>query len=109
MVFDVVLSTTGWATYQHCVEYLLNSVGGYGNVQAAQNFIKDFDRAINVLKHNAASFAVLDNPDLAKYHFRKIHFDKLSYKILYRVLEKTVSVDFILHDRQNIDNIKLSD
>ena len=42
---------------------------------------------------------------LRGFGFRKIHFQKMHYKAIFHIKDKTVYIDAIFHDLQDYENI----
>ncbi len=57
------------------------------------------------LANVAASLKLCDNPVLASYGYRKIHFAKHNFVMLYRIEGKTVIVDGMFHELQDYEGI----
>lgn len=102
MGFRVELTARGEETYYNCLEYLLYYVGGTGNYQAAKNFILGYEKLLDLLEYNADGYAILENLGLKNSDYHRIHFEHMSYKIIYHIDKDVVFVDAILHDRQSI-------
>lgn len=103
MGFKVKLTPQGEETYFNCLEYLLYYVGGFGNPQAAKNFILDYEKTLDSLERNANGYAILEGPEFRTFAYRKIHFYHMSYKIIYHIEDDIVFVDAILHDKQSLN------
>ena len=108
MAYKIEFTKNGWATFCHNVDYLATQVGGFGNAQASRSFVKDYHETIKLLKCNAEGYPISEHPKLKVRNIRKIHFRKLRYKILFHIVDSsTVHVDMVIHDYQDIENIKL--
>ena len=107
MVFKVELTDSGWASYQDCLDYLVYSVGGAGNIQAAINFLNDFGCVFRYIEQGALGYPIMEDPELEFRQLRKVHFPRMSYKALYRVIGSNAYIEFVMHDRQAFENIEL--
>ena len=86
--------------FNHYLDYLLYSVGGTGSIQAATNFLRDFDDTISLIADFPFGFTTCEDLDLPNE--QKIHFRHLKYKIFYHIENNdTIIVDLICHDSQD--------
>ena len=85
------------------LEYLLYSVGGTGNIQAATNFVRDFDDTVSFISSFPLGFTTCEDLDLPNE--QKIHFRHLNYKLFYHIEGDTVVTDLICHDSQDYKNL----
>lgn len=92
---------SGRKDYAQCIEYLLYFLK---NTQAANHFINQIEQTIKLLQTNPESFPFCDNPRLAKRKIRKIHLQKMNYKIFYQIVNRNVRIVAIIHDLQDYNN-----
>ena len=83
------------------------------NRQAASSIMEDARQTRERLANNASFVKVCENPVLAKYGYRKFHFQKHSFIMIYRICGDEVIVDGMYHELQDyealfIDEMKLS-
>ena len=65
-----------------------------GNETAARNVLQDAEYTIRKLEQVGGSLKVCDEPELARYGYRKIHFSSHRYIMLYTLEGKEVSNTF---------------
>ncbi len=75
------------------------------NPQAAKSVKKDLNETKEKLSLVAESIKLCDEPELKKYEYRVIFFQRHRYVMLYRVSGETVYVDGIYHELQNYQNL----
>lgn len=83
-------------------EYLAYILRKFKNKQAAQAIRDDAKETKDILSRVASSNKLLENSKLKGY--RKIHFQRHSYVMLYRIIDDTAYVDFIFHELQDYEN-----
>ena len=59
MGFRIELTARGEESYYNCLEYLLYYVGGFGNPQAARNFVLGYEKLLDILERSADNYKVL--------------------------------------------------
>lgn len=74
------------------------------NRQAALNVLNDFEETIQRLSATAGSLQDCVSPALKKNGYKRIHFLRHRYFLLYRVEGHTVFVDRIFHELQDCEN-----
>ena len=101
MVFQLNITSRAEQNLAEILDYLQNRVGIFGNPQAAKNFLREYETALNILSKNATGHNFCEEEYLYKSHYRKLHFRKMKYKIFYRVEGDIVTIDLITHDSQD--------
>ncbi|MBQ8992506.1 type II toxin-antitoxin system RelE/ParE family toxin [Candidatus Saccharibacteria bacterium] len=102
MGFRVELTPQAEEMYYRCLEYLLYYVGGVGNAQAAQNFVDGYERVLDLLEINAEGCGFLEDEKFRAEGYRKIHFEHMSYKVVFHLERETAIVDAVFHDKQDM-------
>ena len=74
------------------------------NPQAAANLMQDFDDTIAILEKQADNFGYCKSVRLRKLGFRKIHFQRHRYLMVYRIKQDRVIVEGMYHELQDYEN-----
>ncbi len=99
--YRVFLSNTARCQLQQITDYLDNVLQ---NRQALLSFRKYTDDTIMRLSKNADGLALCRNAELAQYGYRIIHYRKLKYMMIYRIIEDRVWIDSVFHSSQNYES-----
>ncbi len=75
------------------------------NRQAAKSILADVKATKKRLSVIADSLKICDDPILAKYEYRKIHFAKHKFVMIYRIEGNQVIVDGMFHELQDYEGI----
>lgn len=75
------------------------------NRRAAKEIWKDAKTTKKRLSKVADSMAICDNPVLAKFGYRKFHFQKHAFIMIYRIVDNMVVVDGMFHELQDYESI----
>ena len=100
MNYKVVITSDAEEDLDRFVRYLLFVKQ---NPQAAANVLNDFEKTTQSLSHIAGSLQPCDNPNLNAHGYRKIHFQKHRYFLLYRIEDNLAIVDNIFHELQDYE------
>ena len=73
--------------------------------QAADAVLQDYDDTLDVLERVAGSLKTVDNPQLAKFGYKRINFQRHNYYFLYRLEGDIAIVDGMYHDLQDQNGI----
>ena len=73
------------------------------NLPAARSIIKDARNTFLKLSETADKVKICDNPVLAAHGYRKFHFLKHDFVILFRIDENNVIVDGMFHELQDYE------
>ena len=103
MAYQLKYSDTAVTAFDKCLDYLIYHVGNTGSLQAAENFIQDFEEAIGLILSFPFGFTICER--LSRKNQYKIHFHHLNYKIFYHVEDDLIVVDLIVHDSQDYKNL----
>lgn len=83
------------------------------NPQGAKSIAEDAVATRKKLENVAGSIRLCSNPILAEHGYRKMHFLKHDFLMIYRIVENHVIVDGMFHELQDyeavfIDEMKLN-
>ena len=101
MEYKVVITSDAEEDLDRFVRYLLFVKQ---NPQAATNVLNVFEETKHSLSHIAGSLQQCDNPHLNVFGYRKMHFQKHRYFMLYRIEDVLVIEDSIFHELQDYEN-----
>lgn len=76
-----------------------------GNETAAKSVLQDAENTIQKLAQIGGSLKVCDEPELAQYGYRKIHFSSHRYIMLYIIEGKEIHIDRIYHELKDYKNL----
>ena len=105
MVYRLNYTSVARESIDACIEYLLYSVGGAGNIQAAENFLKDYSETIAKIANSAESYALCENEKLRALGIHKVHFGRMKYKVFYTIEGDVVIVQLVCHDLRNFQEL----
>ncbi len=75
------------------------------NDTAARSVLQDAENIIQKLSQSGASLKLCDEPELAQYGYRKIHFSSHRYIMLYIIEAKETRIDRIYHELEHSHNL----
>lgn len=75
------------------------------NSYAAKRVLKDFQDTIAKLSYVAESLPLCDAIELREKGYRKIHFRRHNYLMLYRICDNCVQVDGIYHELEDYEKL----
>ncbi len=101
MEYKVVMTLDAEEDLDRFIRYLLFAKQ---NPQAATNVLNDFEETKQSLASIAGSLQPCDHPHLHALGYRKIHFQRHRYFMLYRIEDNLAIVDNIFHDLQDFEN-----
>ena len=101
MEYKVVITLDAEEDLDRFIRYLLFAKR---NPQAATNVLNDFDETQQNLASIAGNLQPCDNPHLHALGYRKFHFQRHRYFMLYRIVDNLAIVDNIFHDLQDYEN-----
>ncbi len=101
MEYKVVITSDAEEDLDRFVRYLLFEKQ---NPQAATNVLNDFEETKQSLSNIAGSLQPCDNPHLNALGYRKIHFQRHRYFMLYRIEDDLAIVDNIFLELQDYGN-----
>lgn len=96
MAYEYVLLRSAQTEYSNIVKYLVDVSDG---LQAASNFVDEFDRQIAIVCDNPFIHAVSRMPELAARGYRIFFVNR--YVVLYKFEGDLVIVAHIFHQTQN--------
>ena len=79
------------------------------NPEAARSILKDAVKTKNRLADVADTLQICANPVLAKYEYRKMHFLKHDFVMIYRIDDNKVVVDGMYHELQDWESLFIND
>jgi plasmid stabilization system protein ParE len=103
MDYNVVLTDAAEEQLDNILFYLARVLN---NKQAARSVWEDALDTVDRLKNAAGVFKLCEEPELAKYGYRKINFKSHEYLMLYLIDGNTVYVDRIYHRLQDYGNLQ---
>lgn len=101
MDYNIVITADAEADLDGFIQYLLFEKK---NEQAAKNVLDDFEATKEYLKNVAGSLNLCDNLRFRVLGYRRIHFLRHRYFILYRIEGNLVFIDNIFHELQDYEN-----
>ena len=101
MAYNVLVSSDA---QEDLSNYLLYLIFEKRNRQAAKSVNEDFLNTKEVLADVADIFHSEECLRDEKFEYRKIHFKKHSYYLMYHIDGDKVIIDHMYHDLQNIKN-----
>ncbi len=75
------------------------------NKTAAGNVLRDDENTMQKLAQVGSSLKIRNEPELAQYGYRKMHFLSHRYIRLYTINEKEIHVDRIYHELEDYRNL----
>ena len=76
-----------------------------GNETAASRVLQDAEHTIQKLTQIGGSLKICDEPELAQYGYRKIHFLSHKYIMLYTIEGNEIHIDRIYHELEDYKNL----
>ncbi len=95
----VVITEFAKTQFIDCFQYIYYELQ---NPLAADSFLKDYQKTLDTLARIADGLPLCEDPELAAYGLRLIHFRHHRYKLLYRVKSDTIIIDAVYHDLQEL-------
>ncbi|MCM1264510.1 MAG: type II toxin-antitoxin system RelE/ParE family toxin [Butyrivibrio sp.] len=102
MEYKVILSDIAKQQLDNILFYICITLC---NETAAHNVLQDAENTIQKLAQSGSSLKICDEPELAKYGYRKIHFSSHRYIMLYIVMGKEIRIDRIYHELEDYQNL----
>lgn len=102
MGFEVIFSEQAEQNLDRIINYCLYKLK---NTQAAMNILSDAEDTLKRLSNVADSLKLCENTRLHDLGYRKIHFKRHNYFMLYRIEGNKAYVDAVYHDLQDYENI----
>lgn len=98
MDYKVILSDFAKQQLDNILFYICITLS---NETAARSVLQDAENTMQQLARSGGSLKLCDEPDLAKYGYRKIHFSSHRYIMLYIVEGKEIHIDRIYHELED--------
>ena len=76
-----------------------------GNETAAESVLRDAENTMQKLAQVGSSLRICNEPELAQYGYRKMHFLSHRYIMLYTINDKEIHVDRIYHELEDYKNL----
>lgn len=102
MNYKVTLSDFAKLQLDNIIFYISMTLG---NESAAKSILQDAEKAIQKLALAGSSLKICDEPELAQYGYRKMHFSSHRYIMLYTIKEKEILIDRIYHELEDYKNL----
>lgn len=102
MDYKVILSDYAKQQLDNILFYICMMLG---NETAARSVLRDAENAIQKLSQVGDSLKICDEPELAQYGYRKIHFSSHRYIMLYTIEGKEIHIDRIYHELEDYKNL----
>ncbi len=101
MEYKVVITSDAEEDLDRFIRYLLFAKQ---NPQAAASVLNDFEETKQILSRIAGSMQSCENPRLNALGYRKMHFQRHRYFMLYRIENNLAVVDNVFHELQDYEN-----
>lgn len=75
------------------------------NETAARSILQDAENTIQKLAQIGSSLKICDEPELAQYGYRKIHFSSHRYIMLYILEDNEIHIDRIYHELEDYKDL----
>ena len=82
--------------YEGIIQYLIDASEG---IQAAQSFIDEFNKQVQLIRENPKLFNLSRLPDLAALNYRSMFIN--NYVVLYFFRDETIFIAHLFHQRQD--------
>ncbi len=102
MIYKVKIMPPAQRQLEKYIAYTKNTLK---SPDAAKSIAADARKTKQKLSEVAGSLKLCEDERLARHGYRIIHFEHHKFYMIYRINDDTVSVDFMLHELQDIDNI----
>lgn len=102
MNYKVILSNFAKEQLDNILFYIYMTLG---NEPAAKSVLQDAEKTIQKLAQVGGSLKLCEEPALAQYGYRKIHFASHRYIMLYTVNKKEIHIDRIYHELEDYQNL----
>ncbi len=102
MGYKVILSDFAKQQLDDIIFYIYYTLG---NDTAARNVLQDAENTIRKLAQVGGSLKICDEPRLAQYGYRKIHFSSHRYIMLYIIEGNEIHIDRIYHELEDYKNL----
>lgn len=102
MAFKVILSEFAKRQLDDILFYICMTLS---NETAARNILQDAETTMQKLAQVGSSLKICDEPELARYGYRKIHFSSHRYIMLYTLEGKEIHIDRIYHELEDYKNL----
>lgn len=102
MGYKVILSDFAKLQLDDILFYICMTLG---NETAARSVLQDAENTIQKLAQVGGSLKICDEPELARYSYRKIHFSSHRYIMLYTLEGKEIHIDRIYHELEDYQNL----
>ncbi len=106
MAYKVIITPPAKRRLDMYIGYTANQLM---NRQAAKSIRDDAKNTKERLSKSANINKLCDNPILAKYNYRKIHFGKHDFVMIYRIDGDKAIVDGMYHELQDYESILISE
>ncbi len=100
MQYKVEVSDLANQQYDKFLNYIYNVLM---NPQAVVNLMQDFDDTIRILEGQAESLGYCNSERLRMLGFRKVHFQRHKYLLVYRIKGNTVIIKGVYHVLQDYE------
>ena len=101
MAYKIFVTDNARDSVHAILDYLSTSKK---NPQAAAAVLSDFRVTSSLLKTIAGSIRFCENPRLKEKGYKKIHFLRHKYFLVFHIIEENVFIDFVFHDLQDYES-----
>ena len=102
MIYKVILSDFAKLQLDDILFYISMTLG---NETAARSVLQDAEETMQKLTQIGSSLKICDEPELAQYGYRKIHFSSHRYIMLYTLEGGEAHIDRIYHELEDYKNL----
>ena len=102
MVYNIIIAPPARRRLDMYIKYTATQLK---NRQAARSIRDDAKETKLRLSNAADTLKLCDNPILAKYGYRKIHFSKHDFIMIYRINKNDVIVEGMFHELQDYEAV----
>ena len=102
MDYKVILSDFAKQQLDDILFYIYATLG---NEVAAASVLEDAENTVQKLAQVGGSLKICEEPELAEYSYRKMHFLSHRYLMLYTINGTYIQVDRIYHELEDYKNL----
>lgn len=102
MDYKVILSDLAKRQLDDILFYICVTLG---NEVAAARVLEDAENTVQKLAQVGGSLKICEEPELAEYGYRKMHFLSHRYLMLYTINGTCIHVDRIYHELEDYKNL----
>ena len=103
MVYKITITDFAFEQLNNITDYIFYNLM---NPDAAERVLDDFENAMDKLRRTAGLFALCEEPELAQHGYRRYHFERHRYILLYRIVGQEIFIDRVYHELQDYQNLE---